>query len=209
MQGHYYQNSSNHNPQQIPSNQQHYNQSHQQNVHLSQHPQPPQTYKKPSNIAPPQNMSSSFKPRLSNKAMTKSKIKSRHHADYCPPIKETVAKQILTEDLEKVQHACRSKKIALTDPTFPPNNTSFYGDAKPEDVNQKWAKDFKWLPITEIFKGEKIQIYDNIDPVNIIQAHLGNCYFLSALSSMAERPALIRRLFDTDRINSQGIFAVW
>ena len=38
---------------------------------------------------------------------------------------------------------------------------------------------------------------------------MGNCYFLCALSSLAEYPSLIERLFDNAEVNENGIHAVW
>ena len=45
-------------------------------------------------------------------------------------------------------------------------------------------------------------------PDDIKQGLLGDCYFLSILSALAEVPDRITRLFLTDRINDYGIFAV-
>ena len=45
-------------------------------------------------------------------------------------------------------------------------------------------------------------------PDDIKQGLLGDCYFLSILSALAEVPDRITRLFLTDRLNDYGIFAV-
>jgi len=44
---------------------------------------------------------------------------------------------------------------------------------------------------------ENISVFDDIEPGDIKQGLLGDCYFLCSLSSLAERPNLIRRLFET------------
>lgn len=48
----------------------------------------------------------------------------------------------------------------------------------------------------EIFK-QPIKVFHNIDPNDILQGNLGDCYFLSSLSAMAEFPKRIEKLFDT------------
>jgi len=40
-----------------------------------------------------------------------------------------------------------------------------------------------------------------IEPNDIKQGSLGDCYFLSSLSAMAEKPNLISRLFKTNTVN--------
>lgn len=50
--------------------------------------------------------------------------------------------------------------------------------------------------------------YETIEPNDIKPGVLGNEWFLSAVSILAERPALIDRLFITDKINQSGIYRV-
>jgi len=50
--------------------------------------------------------------------------------------------------------------------------------------------------------------YDTIEPVDIKQGCLGDCWFMCALASLAERPALVERLFITREANSQGVYRV-
>lgn len=40
--------------------------------------------------------------------------------------------------------------------------------------------------------------YDSIDPSDIRQGLLGDCYFLSCLSVLAENPSRIKKLFVSD-----------
>jgi calpain-15 len=47
---------------------------------------------------------------------------------------------------------------------------------------------------------------ETIDPNDIRQGSLGNCWFLAAIASLAENPALVRRLFITDEYNEFGIY---
>ena len=60
----------------------------------------------------------------------------------------------------------------------------------------------------DLYKGQKLCISHSIDPNDIKQGELGNCYFLSALSSLAEKPERILRLFEDQDINDQGCYFV-
>lgn len=50
--------------------------------------------------------------------------------------------------------------------------------------------------------------YDQIEPNDIRQGALGDCWFMCALACLAERPALVERLFVTKQVNDKGIYRV-
>jgi calpain-15 len=59
-------------------------------------------------------------------------------------------------------------------------------------------------------KGKKLQIFDaSIEPSDIAQGGLGDCYFLSTLSVLAEKPNRIRKMFIDGEANEYGIYGVW
>ena len=59
-------------------------------------------------------------------------------------------------------------------------------------------------------KKGKLQIFDaNIEPADIAQGAVGDCYFLSCLSVIAEKPDRIRKLFVDDQVNDQAVYACW
>ena len=70
-------------------------------------------------------------------------------------------------------------------------------------------KRIQWKRPSEIFNKEKFDIFQGeIEPDDIIQGALPNCYFLSALSSLAENPSRVRQLFITQQVNSAGIYVI-
>ena len=49
---------------------------------------------------------------------------------------------------------------------------------------------------------------DGIQPEDVQQGELGNCYFLSALSAITEHPERIQRLFVNSTLNEAGVYGV-
>ena len=77
----------------------------------------------------------------------------------------------------------------------------------------KWSEhNYRWQHLTEIEQRTDIRykIYDdNIHPNDIVQGKLGSCFFLSAISALAERPALVKRLFEGPELHASGAQRVW
>lgn len=89
------------------------------------------------------------------------------------------------------------------DPYFlPHNNALFLGcpDAKLNTVCH-------WRRPTQFFTGS-YDLFLEIEPSDIKQGQLGDCWFMCALSSLAERPDLVRRLFITEQSEETGIYKV-
>lgn len=92
------------------------------------------------------------------------------------------------------------------DPSFPPTDTSLYCKEKDPEypLSQKpvWKRPHEFMQNPQLF-------CDGIDPNDINQGALGNCWFLAAIASVAENPALIRRLFATKEYNTHGLYQLW
>lgn len=50
------------------------------------------------------------------------------------------------------------------------------------------------------------EVFKSIEPNDIIQGNLSDCWLLCGIASLAERPALIERLFLTKKYNETGIY---
>jgi calpain-15 len=90
------------------------------------------------------------------------------------------------------------------DPHFPPRNTSIYNvveDSYPFEFEVHWRRPHEFMENPVVFEND-------IDPNDIRQGQLGDCWFLSALSSLAERPGMVRRLFITQEYNKEGIYQI-
>lgn len=66
-----------------------------------------------------------------------------------------------------------------------------------------------WKRPSEVFFKERFELFDAvIEPSDILQGALPNCYYLSALSSLAEYPDRVRSLFITKAVNTAGIYVM-
>ena len=79
----------------------------------------------------------------------------------------------------------------------------------------KLIKDFKdgqiiWKRINEIFNNKKYTLFsDNITSSSIIQGTIGNCYFLTVLSSLTKYPSLLYQLFNNSlSISKNGHYEI-
>ena len=93
-----------------------------------------------------------------------------------------------------------------TDPEFPPERSSLY-DPRIDNVDQGAFDSYSWKRAGSLFPNAQI-FEDGIEPNDINQGGLGNCYFLAALSSLAEFPEKVRQMFVTTEVNKAGIYMV-
>lgn len=98
-------------------------------------------------------------------------------------------------DMEKFVQATIEKGRPYTDPDFPPNQSSLY-DPAIDEVDEQMFKSFGWRRASEIFQNPQV-FEGGVDPNDINQGQLGDCYYLAALSSLAEFEDRVKAMFVT------------
>ena len=93
-----------------------------------------------------------------------------------------------------------------TDDKFPPEVSSLY-DNNVDEVDTVKYDAYTWKRANEIY--DPVYMFqDGIEPNDIEQGQLGNCYFLAVLSSLAEYPERVQAMFVTKEINEAGIYMI-
>jgi calpain-15 len=122
-------------------------------------------------------------------------------------IKDTVNSSLKDEKVENLMQYCKEKNVLFVDKEFPPAKQSLIGNPQAKDYKGEW-NDINWSKASDIF-GDDYELFRGIEPSDIRQGSLGDCYFLCSLASLAEYPDLITRLFDFNQITENGIQVVW
>ncbi|XP_069129465.1 calpain-15-like [Argopecten irradians] len=118
-----------------------------------------------------------------------------------------------SDAMELWQHItffCRQQKEPFVDDSFPPADVSLYFDpATPFTTSPvNWCRPYD---ITADQAGEdaiRWAVYRTPMPDDISQGLLGNCWFLSALAVLAERPELVENIILTKEYCPQGAYQV-
>ena len=120
----------------------------------------------------------------------------------------TIASTSAGGDLEAVIRRAKATGRPFTDPDFPPDAKSIIKDWKTSPRARVWQR-YVWRRASEFMNRAEMAVFKGIDPNDIRQGSMGNCYFLSALSVLAEHGQRIAKLFATDQINDSGAYGVY
>ena len=120
--------------------------------------------------------------------------------------KEVWKEGIHNEDLtDVIIEKCAKGKVRFTDPEFPPSERSLTG---PSGVFQEGLslKTDSWTRCPDIY-WEPHLMTGGMDPNDVQQGQLGNCWFMSAISSLSSTQDLASRIYPSV-FNPFGVYSI-
>ena len=122
-------------------------------------------------------------------------------------VKEVLKKKGVTKvTADSTAKACAEAGIKFLDVTFPPKETSL----KPAHIKRD-LKQYPWKRPETFLDGTKLKpalFVGSIEPNDIDQGALADCYFMGALSAVAEFERLVRSCFEQGQDPDLGLYRV-
>jgi len=119
-------------------------------------------------------------------------------------VKLLLPAEFQSDNVESIKDFVAKQGKTFVDPDFIPLASSLFA---PDDEKDDGGVQIVWRRPTQFMRGD-YKVFDSIEPCDIKQGYLGDCWFLSALASLAEFPVLIEALFseDSKRTSPEGIY---
>ncbi|XP_078481907.1 uncharacterized protein LOC778758 isoform X1 [Ciona intestinalis] len=125
-------------------------------------------------------------------------------------MREIAERKVMTI-VENITKFCRDQNMPFVDDQFPPTENALYFPSLSSRPNK-----CQWLRPQQItfssndteWRNREWSVFSNPSPTDIKQGVLGNCWFLSALAVLAERPDLLKRVMVTKNYNKEGVYVV-
>ena len=121
-----------------------------------------------------------------------------------------------TNELDDLQELLKSRKVSeilmssrlnnFIDPNFKPDKKAILGYKNKNQMDIKLSQ-LIFLTPSKFFK-QPILVSENIDSNDIYQGSLGDCYLLAAISSIANSPHRLERLFLIKNYNKNGVYII-
>lgn len=94
------------------------------------------------------------------------------------------------------------------DQKFPPQFHSIWGFGETNSYDKRNLQKLVWERPKAIFRNGYKVFQDHVEPSDIVQGMLGDCYFLSAISAIAENENRIKRIFLQRQVTKSGAYCV-
>eukprot|EP01083_Nonionella_stella_P056574 148888_1 len=113
---------------------------------------------------------------------------------------------------------CCTKCYLYNDGDFPPsteslscsdNNTAFAIPELSQSSRSEIDRKVRWTRASELTDSEKMCLFeDGIEPNDVIQGDLGNCWLLAAICCLAEFPGAIENCFGSFEYSTRGKYSI-
>lgn len=100
----------------------------------------------------------------------------------------------------------QEKSSPFTDTSFPPEMSSLVAEGCDDDEKAAF-EDWTFVRPSEAIPGD-ISLFSGIDPGDIKQGQIGDCWLMAGISAVAEWPHRIKKLFDNRTIQSSGAYTI-
>lgn len=112
--------------------------------------------------------------------------------------------------LNELEQVLIGKNLHFVDPEFPPEDNSVFRDVPKDSLDSivHWRRPGEFLTNVPGAGVEPTIFGEGVEPLDVVKGQLGDNWFLGALATLAERPALIERLFLTKQFNPLGVYKV-
>ena len=146
------------------------------------------------------------------------KLKKKKEDEYKSKLDKPIS---IAEKITKGTNILFGQEISkgtFNDKFFPNDSRCLFGITGsrdlPENVTPDEVEDWDkivWARAKDIFETDHYQVFvENVEPDDILQGTLGNCYFLSAIATIAEEsPETIKRRFLFASRSNEGLYGVW
>ncbi|VIO99042.1 calpain D, putative [Brugia malayi] len=117
-------------------------------------------------------------------------------------------------EFDRIVGFCKENNMPFIDDSFPHSKKSIGNFIIDERLNGKKidANHFIWLRPQDIYTKDgrryRWSVFLDPKPSDIEQGCLGNCWFLSALAVIAERPDILDQIFLTKTYNPWGVYQI-
>ena len=109
---------------------------------------------------------------------------------------------------QKLELELKANGVKYRDSDFPAEVSSIMGFGGNPSYPQHRMEKIIWQRPDAIYGNGSFSVYDQIEPDDIKQGGLGDCYFLSAMAAIAEYKDRIKRVFLQRKVSDYGVYCV-
>lgn len=117
--------------------------------------------------------------------------------------------QTARDQWKEIVQFCKEQGHPFVDDSFPPIPNSLFKNPKDHpNVVTKWLRPHEIVHGNLSEQRNKWAVFRSPKPSDIVQGILGNCWFLSSLSVLAEQPSLLEKIVITREYCPQGAYQI-